>query len=248
MWPPGWPTRSVSSHKWQAAVWVVAGGPGMGGAAALACGGAQRGGAGYVRLSSPGRHEALGAVAPVEVVQHRLAGADWAPEVLGDLDRFGALVIGNGLGTDDATRAQIRAVLAAPDEVPVLTVVDADGLTALGQQADGLVGPHTILTPHDGEFARLAGGPPGPDRLGAARGLAEQLGCVVLLKGGPTVVAGPDGACPGGGHGRRQAGHRRHGRRAGRRHRRAGRPRPGSLAGRGRRSVPARHGRRPRLA
>ena len=113
--------------------------------------------------------------------------------MLDGLDRFGALVIGNGLGTDDATREQIRAVLAAPDQVRVPTVVDADGLTALGLQADGLVGPHTILTPHDGEFARLDGAPPGADRLGAARRLAERLGCVVLLKGGPTVVAGPGG-------------------------------------------------------
>ncbi len=50
-----------------------------------------------------------------------------------------------------------------------------------------------ILTPHDGEFRRLHGQDPGADRLAAARDLAGQLGCVVLLKGGPTVVADPDG-------------------------------------------------------
>jgi NAD(P)H-hydrate repair Nnr-like enzyme with NAD(P)H-hydrate dehydratase domain len=52
----------------------------------------------------------------------------------------------------------------------------------------------TVLTPHDGEFARLAGAPPGPDRLAAARGLAAALGVVVLLKGPLTAVAKPEGA------------------------------------------------------
>jgi hydroxyethylthiazole kinase-like uncharacterized protein yjeF len=76
----------------------------------------------------------------------------------------------------------------------VPTVVDADGLTALGADAASVVGPTTVLTPHDGEFARLAGGPPGDDRLAAARDLARHTGAVVLLKGPATVVAAPDGS------------------------------------------------------
>jgi ADP-dependent NAD(P)H-hydrate dehydratase / NAD(P)H-hydrate epimerase len=186
-----WPTRPAASHKWRSAVWVVAGSPGMGGAAALASGGAQRTGAGYVRLSSPGGRDQ--APIGVEVVGVDLPRRDWAGEVVDGLDRFGALVIGNGLGTDDETRAEIRSVLAGVRQAAVPTVVDADGLTALGDDAVGLVGPHTILTPHDGEFARLAGHPPGADRLAAARDLAARLGCVVVLKGGPTVVASAAG-------------------------------------------------------
>jgi hydroxyethylthiazole kinase-like uncharacterized protein yjeF len=114
--------------------------------------------------------------------------------VLDGLDRFAALVIGNGLGTGPEALASIRTVVAGAAARGVPTVVDADGLTALGRDAADLVGPGTILTPHDGEFARLAGGPPGPDRIASARALAARTGAVVLLKGRATVVAEPDGS------------------------------------------------------
>lgn len=184
------PARPRETHKWQAAVWVVAGSPGMAGAAALACGGAQRAGAGYVRLSAPGGlGMAIGNV-PVEVVQHDLADDGWAGEVVGGVARFGALVIGNGLGLTDTTVRAVREVVAG-STIP--TVVDADGLTALGADAGTYGGEHTILTPHDGEYGRLMGSPPGADRIAAARALAARTGAVALLKGSATIVAHPDG-------------------------------------------------------
>jgi NAD(P)H-hydrate epimerase len=187
----GWlPDPPPDAHKWRTAVRLVAGSPGMGGAAALCAAAAARTGAGYVRLSTPG---GLAAGAPVEAVLTELPGTAWAGAVLDDLARFGALVVGNGLGTAEATRAAVREVVDGATRAGAPTVVDADGLTALGERAAEVVGPTTVLTPHDGEYARLAGRPPGADRLAAARDLARATGAVVLLKGPATVVADPDG-------------------------------------------------------
>ena len=81
-----------------------------------------------------------------------------------------------------------------------MPVVDADALTVLADdesplaaRARGDDGARAVLTPHDGEFARLAGRAPGEDRATAAWELATRLHAVVLLKGPSTVVADPDG-------------------------------------------------------
>ena len=81
---------------------------------------------------------------------------------------------------------------------PVPVVVDADGLNAIGT-LEGLRAiverrsEPTVITPHVGELTRLAGHPPGPDHLAAARDAAARSGAIVLLKGSTTVVAAPDG-------------------------------------------------------
>jgi NAD(P)H-hydrate epimerase len=152
-----------------------------------------RAGAGMVQLSAPGT---LVVQAPVEVVQRPLPVRGWAKEVLDALDRFHALVVGPGLGRDDETTAQTR-LLAVDAAIP--TVIDGDGLFAMAWNADGAAAllkrrtAPTVLTPHDGEYALLTGASPGPDRLVAARRLAADTGCVVLLKGAATVVADPGG-------------------------------------------------------
>ena len=78
-------------------------------------------------------------------------------------------------------------------DLPVL--VDADALTILAAHPDIVASRRapTVLTPHAGEFARLAGAPPGDDRIGATRKLADAFGATVLLKGNVTVVAEPGG-------------------------------------------------------
>lgn len=182
------PERAPTTHKWQSAVWVIGGSPGLEGAAVLTSSSAARAGAGYVRWSSPGETPSL--LKPTEVVGTALPAADWAADVLKDADRFGALVIGNGLGLDDRHRAPLLHVLA---DLEVPTVIDADALTHLGQAAAGACRPSVILTPHDGEYERLTGHRPGPDRIDAARSLAATTGATVLLKGRATVIADPEG-------------------------------------------------------
>lgn len=184
------PERGRDDHKWRHAVWVVAGSPGMSGAAQLCAAAAMRGGAGYVRLSTPGEPSPA---APLEAVVVPVAEQGWADEVVAGADRVAALAVGPGLGRSDSVRQGVRTLSTSVDRPLVL---DGDALHALGTDAaDVLRGRHaaTVLTPHDGEFAQLTGAAPGDDRLAAARSLAGSTGAVVLLKGPTTVVADPDG-------------------------------------------------------
>lgn len=190
-----WQPRPPDAHKWDRAVRVVAGSPGMTGAASLSASAAMRAGAGIVWLSVPGAEHPSAAL--IEVVGKPLPTEGWADGVLAELDRFGVLVVGPGLGRSAAVDADVAAVVAAAS-CPVL--VDGDGLSALAAAPGGAVAAlerrvaPTVLTPHDGEFARLAGGPPGDDRFDDVRRLAADTGAIVLLKGPTTLVAEPGGA------------------------------------------------------
>jgi NAD(P)H-hydrate epimerase len=189
---PWLPPRARESHKWKSAIWLVAGSPGMTGAADMAARAAMRSGAGTVRLGIPGQPP--GPRYP-EVVGRPLPAEGWDADVAADLDRMKAVVLGPGLGRSDGTATAVRRLLASA-KVPV--VVDADALYALGSLDDPVrflrarPGP-TVLTPHDGEFSRLAGCPPGPRRISAVRHLAFTTGATVLLKGSTTIVAAPTG-------------------------------------------------------
>ena len=191
-------------------VGIVAGSERFTGAAALAVGGAIRGGAGMVRLVS-----AAPAVAVVRLLWPEsvitVTGQDIpAGEDVRAAGRVQAWVVGPGMGTDDEAAERLAAVLAS--DVPVL--VDADGLTLLAARK-GLLARDapTLLTPHAGELGRLLGADPADvesHRLEHARKAAASLGATVLLKGSTTVIAAPDGrsaASQGGaGSGGREAG------------------------------------------
>ena len=167
-------------HKWSRGAVLVAGGAGMPGAARLVAAAARRAGAGHVTLLAPPGQGAVfrAAEAGLVVSEAPLAAL---------LDRPRTLVVGPGLAPDDATRALLAAALASGAPV----VADAGALTACAGRPEALRGL-ALLTPHDGEFARLFG-PPGPDRVAAVRAAAARLGAVVLLKGPATVIAAPDG-------------------------------------------------------
>ena len=195
------PAREPETNKWRSACLVVAGSPGMIGAGRFSTSAAQRAGAGMVRWCVPGADRDDLPVS--EAVALSVPATDFADEVLRELRRCHSLVIGPGLGSEPGVVASVRR-LVVEAEAPV--IIDADGLGALGNlehAREVLAGRKlaAVLTPHDGEYERLAAsgsgtdGHPGPDRVAAARKLASALGAVVLLKGSTTAVAAPDGEC-----------------------------------------------------
>lgn len=193
------PDRNPWGHKGNfGKLLLLCGSRGYTGAAFFAAMGALRSGAGLVFLGVPESIYGIEAVKLNEPVIFPLpdAGgrlsADAVPEILTRLPQMDAVLVGPGLGQSEGTLAVVRAVLEKA-ECPV--VVDADGINVLSAHRDLLRGRRspTILTPHDGEFARL-GGVIGEDRMAAAAALAEELGCVVLLKGHETCITdGTDG-------------------------------------------------------
>ncbi|MEA3075903.1 MAG: ADP-dependent NAD(P)H-hydrate dehydratase / NAD(P)H-hydrate epimerase [Actinomycetota bacterium] len=120
------PRRAPRSHKYEASVLVVAGSPGMGGAASLCSAAAMRAGAGYCRLASPGSS----VVAPVEVVSVPLPSEDWSSAALDACERMKAAAIGPGLGRSPSTLADVARFVA---DAPVPVVVDADALSSIAE-------------------------------------------------------------------------------------------------------------------
>jgi ADP-dependent NAD(P)H-hydrate dehydratase / NAD(P)H-hydrate epimerase len=176
-----WPVPGPHDDKYtQGVTGIMAGSSTYPGAAVLCTGAAVAATSGMVRYTGSAHSEVL---------------AHW-PEVIASptpaaAGRVQAWVVGPGLGTDETGAAALWFALTT--DLPVL--VDADALTILAAHPDLVVNrtAPTVLTPHAGEFARLAGAPPGDDRVGATRKLADTLGVTVLLKGNVTVIAEPGG-------------------------------------------------------
>ncbi|OIN79804.1 bifunctional ADP-dependent NAD(P)H-hydrate dehydratase/NAD(P)H-hydrate epimerase [Mycobacterium malmoense] len=179
-----WPVPGPRDDKYtQGVTGVLAGSSTYPGAAVLCTGAAVAAHSGMVRYAGGARGEVL---------------ARW-PEVIASptpaaAGRVQAWVVGPGLGTDETGAAALW--FALDTDLPVL--VDADGLTILAAHPELMTkraerGVPTVLTPHAGEFARLAGNPPGDDRVGATRKLADTFGATVLLKGNVTIIADPGG-------------------------------------------------------
>ncbi|MCV7282001.1 bifunctional ADP-dependent NAD(P)H-hydrate dehydratase/NAD(P)H-hydrate epimerase [Mycolicibacterium flavescens] len=177
-----WPVPGPTDDKYtQGVTGVLAGSATYPGAAVLCTGAAVAATSGMVRYAGSAAQQVL---------------SQW-PEVIATATpsaagRVQSWVVGPGLGTDETGAAALW--FALDSGLPV--IVDADGLTILAAHPDLVAGRNapTVLTPHAGEFARLAGSAPGDDRVAATRGLADRLGVTVLLKGNVTVVAEPGGS------------------------------------------------------
>lgn len=186
------PDRDDFAHKGDfGRILLLCGSRGYTGAAALAAMGALRTGAGLVYLGVPESIYAIEAVKLWEPVVFPLPEEDGmlsreaAADVARLLPKMDAVMIGPGLGRSAGTLAVLERVL---EDFSGPVVVDADGINLLSQHKDmvrGRTGP-TILTPHEGEFRRLAD--LGEDRQQAAAALAQELGCVLVLKGHRTII------------------------------------------------------------
>jgi NAD(P)H-hydrate epimerase len=158
-------------------------------------------GAGYVQLAVPEPAETVLALRLMEAMTHALPHEDGhhvergADEVIELSKRAGAIVLGPGIGRSDGAVAFARRVARAV-EVPLL--IDADGLNAHAEHLELIAQRRapTVLTPHDGELARLLGiesSEVEAHRIRYARTVAERSGAIVVLKGDDTLVVPPSG-------------------------------------------------------
>ncbi len=190
LWLDAYPWPEPGAHKYRRGHAVVLGGATMTGAARLAARAAQRVGAGLTTVAAPAASFPIYAAALESILVARLARAGDFTRLVAD-PRRNAILVGPGAGVVPATRAATLAALKTRRAV----VLDADALTVFagGRKAlfKALAGAPAVITPHEGEFARLF--PRAGDKLARARAAAAESGAVVLLKGADTVIAAPDG-------------------------------------------------------
>ncbi|MFT5538921.1 MAG: hydroxyethylthiazole kinase-like uncharacterized protein yjeF [Alphaproteobacteria bacterium] len=197
LWEDDFPWPETAAHKYSRGAAVICGGTEMTGAARLAARGAARIGAGLVTIAA--RPEAI------PIYQQGDAGILTTPlTARDDLARYltdprrRAVLVGPGYGVGKHTREHARVAL----ELAKKLCLDADGLTSFADWPPGLfeaiaeatkAGGAAVLTPHEGEFARLFPDLRQSGRLARARAAAARSGAVVVLKGPDTVIAAPDG-------------------------------------------------------
>lgn len=195
LWASAFPRPRLDAHKYvRGHALVVSGGPVNTGAARLAARGAARAGAGLVTVVSPPNALAINAAHLTSIMLKPFAGADALTTILED-KRMNACLIGPGVGVGQATRENVLAALLSGAAM----VLDADALTSFAEIPRDLfvaikgyfAGP-TVLTPHEGEFARLFPAITG-SKIARARAAAAEAGAVIVLKGADTVIAAPEG-------------------------------------------------------
>ena len=190
LWRHRLPERTFESHKYRFGHALVVGGPvATTGAARLAAAAALRVGAGLVSIACRPGALTTYAAQLTTVMTKPIADSAALAALLAD-PRYRSVLLGPGAGVGETTQVATLTVLASGRAA----VLDADALTSFAEDRDALFAAlhaDTVLTPHDGEFARLFDDQ--GDRLTRALAASRRCGAVVLLKGADTVVAAPDG-------------------------------------------------------
>ena len=192
--------RKPDGHKGDfGKILVVGGAVGYTGAPYLTASAAVRSGCGLVYLGVPESIWEIETVRCTSAMPFPLADKGGRvhkralPAILERLRDCDVLALGPGLGRGEETARLVRELLETTEK-PV--VLDADGINALEGHIDSLDtrrGRVSVLTPHDGEFARLGGDLSGGDRVEEARSFARSHGCILVRKGYRTVIASPEG-------------------------------------------------------
>jgi hydroxyethylthiazole kinase-like uncharacterized protein yjeF len=197
LWQDDFPWPETAAHKYSRGAAVICGGTEMTGAARLAARGAARIGAGLVTIAAEPEAIPVYQQGDPGILTTQLTARDDLARYLTD-PRRRAVLVGPGYGVGKRTREHARVAL----ELAKKLCLDADGLTSFADWPPGLfeaiagatkAGGAAVLTPHDGEFARLFPDLKQLGRLARARAAAARSGAVVVLKGPDTVIAAPDG-------------------------------------------------------
>lgn len=199
LWIDAFPWPRLEGHKYKRGHAVVLSGPMHAtGAARLAAGAALRAGAGLVTVAAPRAAVPVLAASLEAVMVREAQGAVALAKLLRD-ERLNAVLLGPGNGVGRATRSAVEAAAKAKRAL----VLDADAISSFAGESGSLSKLlkmnriRALLTPHDGEFAKLFAKAPGILRIESkvekVRAAAKALGAVVLLKGPDTVVADPQG-------------------------------------------------------
>jgi ADP-dependent NAD(P)H-hydrate dehydratase / NAD(P)H-hydrate epimerase len=190
LWRAQLPQATRQGNKYTRGHALLCGGYPMTGATRMAARAAARVGAGLTTIAVPEIAFPIYASALTSIMVQPLFRDGDLARLLSD-PRYTGFLIGPGAGVNDATRDTALKILATLR--PVL--LDADAISVFaGKAADlarAIKGP-CVMTPHEGEFARVFGAG-GGDKLARARAAARQSGAVMVLKGADTVVAAPDG-------------------------------------------------------
>lgn len=205
LWLGRFPVPAVDAHKYKRGhVGVFSGGPSATGAARLSALAAARSGAGAVTLLSPANAMHVNAAHLTSIMLRRLDTVADVGEFV-DSRRPSAFVLGPGFGIGEKTRDFILAVLGSANGqgsgIDGL-VVDADGVTSFRDAPEALFEaarrpntPALVMTPHDGEFARLfpdIAGDKNLSKLAKARAAAGRANAIIVYKGADTVIAAPN--------------------------------------------------------